>query len=98
MRHTEPALLFGDYVGLNPDDEHVFSFLRRLPSGTPGRSLVVALNMSGSRQTVHLDLPGDKVAGKSATVLESNYSVAGTSANLDKLELPPYGAVMLALQ
>src|SRR5215468_3196818 len=39
LRHSEPALMSGDYLTLNPDDPHVFSFLRRPSSG--GRSVVV---------------------------------------------------------
>ncbi len=97
LRHTEPALLFGDYVGLNSNDTHVFSFMRRLQPGVPGRNILVALNMSGEKQAVHFDLATQKLAATHASVLQSNYSQPGSAVDLKEVVLPPYGAAMFAL-
>ncbi len=98
LRHTEPALLFGDYVGLNPDDAQVFSFMRRVRAGSAGRNIVVALNMSGEVRTVTLQLPGKSVGAKGGVVLESNFVAQRTRVDLEKLELPAFGAVVLAVE
>jgi alpha-glucosidase len=94
LRHTEPALISGDYVTLNPDDPHVFSFLRRPPSG---RSVVVALNMSDQKQTVKFDLKKQRVKGNTASVLQSNFEAAA-SVDLGAVTLPPFGAILLAVE
>ena len=64
-----------------------------------GRSLLVALNMSASERTVTFDLQAQKLAaaGK-GTVLQSNFAAAGTAASLRSMKLPPFGAVMLAVE
>ena len=95
FRHSEPALISGNYVTLNPDDPHVFSFLRRPPAG--GRSVVVALNMSDQKQTVKFDLKKQNVQGKNASVLQSNFET-GTSVDLGAIALAPFGAIMLAIE
>ena len=94
LRHTETALLFGDYAALNPDDPNVFSFLRKVPKGTEGRTLLVALNMSNQPRTAHFT----DVDATTGTVLVSNTGAAGAKANLSSLDLPPFGAVVLALE
>jgi alpha-glucosidase len=95
LRHSELALISGDYVTLNPDDPHVFSFLRRPPSG--GRSVVVALNMSDQKRTVRFDLKRQNLKGKSASVLQSNFD-AGVGVDLGAITLPPFGAILLATE
>lgn len=95
LRHSEPALISGDYVTLNPDDPHVFSFLRRPPAG--GRSVVVALNMSDQKQTVKFDLKNQAVQGKNASVLQSNFET-GASVDMGAMILPPFGAILLAIE
>jgi alpha-glucosidase len=94
LRHTEPALLSGDYVTLNPDDLHVFSFLRRPPSN--GRSVLVALNMSAQKQTVKFDLQPQNISAKTASVLQSSFQ-AGSKLDLGAITLPPFGAIVLGV-
>ena len=65
LRHTDPALLDGDYVALNPDDTHVLSYLRRYKD----EALVVVLNMSGEKQHVRFDLTPQKPEVKAQTLL-----------------------------
>src|SRR5580698_8216884 len=54
LRHTNPALLEGSYTALNENDANVLSYLRLYRD----RGVVVALNMSNTRQTVTLELKG----------------------------------------
>jgi alpha-glucosidase len=98
LRRTEPALVNGDYVTLNPDDPHVFSFLRRVPSGKEGRNIVVALNMSGEKRTMDFTKKDQGIGGKNAKVLESNCFDDGKALTLSSVELPAYGAVVLSVQ
>ncbi len=98
LRKREPALLFGDYVTLDPDNAKVFSFLRRPVAAAPGRSIVVTLNMSGQTQALGFPMTAQKVTGTTGVVLESNFAKKGTKLDLGKLELPPFGAVVLAVE
>ena len=93
LRQTEPALLHGDYATLDGDNPQVFSFLRKLPAGTTGAAVVVALNMSGEERSAHL---GD--AGTTGTVLEGNFGRAGSKVALGELKLPAFGAVVLRVE
>ena len=97
LRSTEPALRSGDYVTLNAEDAEVFSFLRRPTPAAPGRSIVVALNMSGKARTVSFTLATQNVAGTTGVVLESNYAEKGTKQGLERVELPPFGALVLGV-
>lgn len=94
LRHTEAALMFGDYTTLNPDDASVLSFERKVPKGGRGRNIVVALNMSGTAHTVHFDGLG----AKGGTVLESSFSAAGSKVELGGVDVPAFGAVMIGLE
>ena len=96
LRHEEPALVSGDYVGLTPNDPDVFSFERHVPAAR-GHSVVVALNMSRERHTVTLNssTPGSAVH-RQGKVLASNYAATGTAVPLDRVDIPPFGAVVLS--
>jgi alpha-glucosidase len=52
LRHTDKALLDGSYVPVNESDPNVLSYLR----SRTDEMVLVALNMSGSEQTMKLDL------------------------------------------
>jgi alpha-glucosidase len=52
LRHTEAALLDGDYVSLNEDNQNVLTYLRRYK----GEAILVILNMSAVDQKVPFDL------------------------------------------
>ena len=98
LRHTEPALMNGNYVTLNPDDQKVFSFLRQAPTSS-GRSVLVALNMSDQKQTVSFDLSKQNINAKVASVLQSNFDAGRrTTLNLNELALPPFGAIVLSIE
>ncbi len=96
LRHTEPALLSGDYVTVNSADPNVFSFLRTAPF--PGeRAILVALNMSDRKQTVKFDLKDQKVKNSVGSVLQSNFNSTRT-VELGAVVLPPFGALVVAVE
>jgi len=59
LRHTEPAVVLGDFTMLLPDDEHVYAFTRRLGDVT----LLVLGNFTGDHQRVPLGSLGEPAAG-----------------------------------
>ena len=98
LRHAEPALMFGDYVTLNPEDQSVFSFLRRVPAGKEGHNIVVALNMSGEKRVLDLRKKDQGIGSKSALILASNCFPSGKKLFLSNIELPAFGAVVLSVE
>ena len=67
LRHEDQALLEGDYVDLSPKNEAVLSYLRR--SGD--EAVLVLLNMSGSPQTLSLDVTAQGFSAAHMTTLLS---------------------------
>ncbi|MET3174436.1 UNVERIFIED_ORG: oligo-1,6-glucosidase [Arthrobacter sp. UYCu721] len=53
LRHTDPAVAYGDFTMLLPDDEHVYAFTRSLPDA----ELLVLGNFSGSVQKADVGNP-----------------------------------------
>ena len=73
MRHTEPALIEGDYVSLNNNDPNVYSYLRRYKN----EAFLVVLNVSNEKQTAEFDFaPQGFAAGKTKPALASGASAA----------------------
>jgi alpha-glucosidase len=67
LRHEEQALLEGDYVDLSPKNDAVLSYLRR--SGD--EAVLVLLNMSGSPQTLSVDVAAQGFSAAHMTTLIS---------------------------
>jgi alpha-glucosidase len=67
LRHSEDALIAGEYVALNEGDPNVLAYLRRSPSET----ILVALNMSAAAQDVTFDLGSVESAEARVTTLVS---------------------------
>jgi oligo-1,6-glucosidase len=65
LRHGEPAVAFGDFTMLLPDDEHVYAFTRR----HAGTELLVLGNFSGD--TVTPEIP-DAAAWEGAELVIAN--------------------------
>jgi alpha-glucosidase len=84
LRHTEPALIEGDYVSVNNGDPNVYSYLRRHKN----EAFLVVLNFSNAKQTTKFDLaPQGFAAGQARPALAS-----GASATDGKsLTLEPFG-------
>ncbi len=87
LRHTDPALLFGDYVALNTADQHVMSYLRRYQ----GRALLVVLNMSDQPQKASFNLAPQGFSAKQAKTLLST-GAAADRVPLNAITLPPFEA------
>ncbi len=85
MRHTNPALLDGDYVAVNENDANVYSYLRRYK----GQAVLVVLNMSAQPQTVSFDLSSQGFSAKQAKTLLTT-TKAGSEQALGSVALAPY--------
>jgi alpha-glucosidase len=70
LRHQDPALREGDYVDLNAKNDGVIAFLRRFHD----EAVLVVLNMSGSPQTVSVDLADQGFSAAKRTTLLSTPS------------------------
>jgi alpha-glucosidase len=78
LRHTNAALLDGNYRAIDENDPNVLTYLRTYKD----QSVVIALNMSGTPE--HLALP----AGSSAKLLAATPNAL---AHGKEISLPPYG-------
>ena len=85
LRHSNHALLDGDYEPLNESDANVISYLRKYK----GEAVLVVLNMSGSEQKASFDLKAKGVAGDSVTTLLATSEEK--SASLSSITLEPFG-------
>src|SRR3954469_3765013 len=82
LRHSNRALLDGNYVPLNEDDPNVISYLRQYKD----QAVIVAINMSTSAQEVNFDLAKHGITkGKVTPLLTSGTQPGKTS----QLVLPP---------
>jgi alpha-glucosidase len=84
LRHTDPALLEGKWVALNEADQNVLVYLRQYKD----QAVVVALNMSGEKQTVRLDLGPQGFAAASLITLLASSSTPSKVAN--EITLGPF--------
>jgi glycosidase len=85
LRHTNKALLDGDYVALNENDPNVYTYLRRYKN----QAVLVVLNMSDSPQKVSLDVSSQGFGAKQAKTLVST-NKSGATQSLSSVELPPW--------
>ena len=88
LRRTVPALRDGTQQGINNDDQNVFAFLRRSGDST----VLVALNMSGKRQTVHVDWANYGV--HAARLVPLFNSPGDQTQKFDEIVLDPFGSVV----
>ena len=92
LRRSRPALRVGSYVALNPEDENVFSYLRKTEDGR--HAIIVALNMSPAAHSVSFDLASLGYVGASLHSLLVPPSRALGPESSDGLSLPPYGVFL----
>ena len=85
LRHTNKALLDGDYVAVNKDDANVYSYLRRYEN----QAVLVVLNMSAEQQKVNFDLSQQGFDAKQAKTLLTT-TKASESQPLSGIVLEPY--------
>lgn len=86
LRHTEPALLDGDYAGLNENDPNVLSYLRSYKN----EAVLVVLNMSGSQQNVSFDLKGQGFSDTTANTLVTTWKTHPEKLSLTSISLEPF--------
>jgi len=84
LRHTNRALLDGNYVALNESDENVLSYLRSYK----GQAVLVALNMSAVPQQVKFDLGNQ---GFASAKFKSLVATPQATATGPEVSLPPFG-------
>jgi len=88
LRHTNKALLDGDYIPLNENDQNVLSYLRAYND----QIVLVALNMSGTRQKVNFAF------SKNGFTSAKNLITTGKSeAKGDVVTLDPFGVFIAQL-
>jgi alpha-glucosidase len=89
LRRNEPALREGQYAALNPQDPNVFAFVRRWKS----EAVLVALNMSGSNQTVKIDLKAAGFSKPKMRLLLTSSHTPITKVSTD-IEMEPFSALI----
>src|SRR5208283_3404881 len=65
LRHTNQALLDGNYVPLNENDQNVLSYLRIYKD----QAVLVALNMSGAKRKVNFEMSKNGFSSAKALVV-----------------------------
>jgi alpha-glucosidase len=91
LRHTDPALIEGEYVALNEDDANVLSYLRRYKD----EAVLVVLNMSGSPQRVSFDLGAKGFGGAQLTTLLTTLKTQ--PRGLSEISMEPFGVYIAKL-
>lgn len=82
LRHTNEALLDGDYVPMNENDPDVLSYLRSYK----GQAVLVALNMSGTERQTTFDLRSEGFSSAKTLI-----ATGDSAANENTVTLEPYG-------
>jgi len=93
LRHSEPALLDGDYVSVNEDNPNVLTYLRRIK----GEAILVILNMSAVEQKVPFDLSATGFREPKLEVLLTSFhkQVKGSFA---LMPMEPYSAFIAKIK
>ena len=86
LRHTNPALLDGDYIPLNETDPNVISYLRRYKDD----AVLVAINMSAAPQKVSFNLASKGISSPQAKTLLTTMNDAPGAAPLSRMTLAPF--------
>ncbi len=86
LRHTNEALLNGDYIALNQSDPSVLSYLRKYND----KAVLVVINMSAKPQTAKFDLSQQGFTSGTATTLMATPKAEGTQ-KLSDVALQPFG-------
>jgi glycosidase len=91
LRHTDPALLEGEYVALNESDPNVLSYLRRYKN----EAVLVVLNMSATPQTAKFDLALQGFDKAKTTTLLTTMKAA--PAGTEQIALAPFAVYIAKL-
>jgi alpha-glucosidase len=91
LRHTNAALLEGDYKALNEDDASVLSYLRSYK----GKAVLIALNMSDTPKKAAFDLASNGFASSSFNGL---VTTPGASSAGSEVTLPAFGVFIAEVE
>jgi len=86
LRHSNPALLDGDYIPLNESDPKVMSYLRKYKNN----AVLIVLNMSPEERKVNFDLASEGVTTKEAKTLLTTEPGMDASRSLQAMTLQPF--------
>jgi glycosidase len=86
LRHTNPALLDGDYVALNESDPNVMAYLRRYKD----QAVLVVLNMSAEPQKASFNVEPQGFPSAEAKTLLTTIPTMKDSATLSEMALAPF--------
>jgi len=87
LRHTEPALLDGDYVSINDENPNVLAYLRRYR----GEAILVMLNMTAAEQKARFDLAATGFLEPKVSVLLTSFHKQVKGMFME-LPMEPYSA------
>jgi alpha-glucosidase len=93
LRHTEPALLDGDWVPLNEADPNVLAYVRRYKD----QAILVVLNMSATDQSVKLDYAPAGFSAPNLKVLLTSVDQSAAVSAADAIPMAPYSAYIAKL-
>ena len=86
LRHSNAALLDGDYVALNDGDPNVMSYLRRYKD----EAVLVVLNMSAEPQQASFDLTPQGLSSKRVKTLLTTMTEMPDATDLRQMTLAPF--------
>jgi alpha-glucosidase len=85
LRHSEPALLDGDYIPLNDDNPNVLSYLRSYNHN----AILVVLNMSATQQKVSFDFSAQGFPSAKATTLLTTQRAPDVH-HINQIDIEPF--------
>jgi alpha-glucosidase len=88
LRHSNQALLDGDYIAVNQDDPNVLSYLRK----NKNEAVLVVLNMSGNEQNVSFDLKPYGYSSGMVRTLVSTEASSPKEVPTTGMKLEPFAA------
>jgi alpha-glucosidase len=88
LRKQNASLREGEFEAVDESGPDAVAWI----SKSRGEAAVIALNFSASPRTVTINAGTHGLSTTQATTLLSSFSAAGTSVQVEKLTLPPYGA------
>src|SRR5262249_22147692 len=86
LHHTNKALLDGNYIPLNQDDQDVLSYMRSYK----GENVLIVLNMTGAQKKIMRGLRSKGISEKSKRLLSSLKAPADVDTSAISIE--PFGA------
>ena len=83
--------IFRPEFSCDTEEEYCIRHVRGAAAWGPDEAVLVALNMSGEKQTVNLDLKAQGLVGRKFRTLLDTGFIAGKSAEAHSFSLEPFG-------